>query len=162
MSLKRYGWSLNREDWENIPEILLNCKWKRMELDINRADEIPAKSGLYMIIGSPPKSINKFQFSNTNEPQRFFTPIYIGSSNSTIRSRFREHIKNGKPNVQTAIKTYKPNLMFVYTVIDNNQLVDYKIEELENFLINAFGPISNSRQSATTKMYGTVKNGQTA
>ena len=125
----RAGWSKDKTDWKNLAHVIKKneVSWTRIKsLSSNSIISVPDSPGLYMLCSSPPEN-------NLNE---FFTPLYIGKSKS-LKTRLRRHIKNPQSSVKDTYMISK-NIELLYTKcnIDN-------LDEVENCLIRAFGPITN-------------------
>jgi hypothetical protein len=128
----RYGWSLDKSDWDNVMHLIRNDSWSRRALRAEIAD-LPEKPGLYLICAKMPGSS-----SCTSPFNKFLAPVYIGHSEN-LRSRFQQHVY-GYGSVRDAKKSFG-ELYFYFNKMPKMQKGDLK--DLETKLLIAFGPSAN-------------------
>ena len=126
----RYGWSLNRNHWQDLRMALPNSEWKRTYLHSDYLYEVPTYSGVYLICAY----LKHIPISG-GVMECLYNAIYAGQA-LNLRNRFSKHV-HGYRYVVKAKSTFR-SLDFWYIHVDRNDLSD-----IEQHLINAFGPTAN-------------------
>lgn len=129
----RYGWSLERASWERAGQELQLLEWKKVFLDPSQTIVVPEKSGVYLICGRPPISVE-------NDPAKplavFYNVLYAGQSGS-LRARFDTHAKSTSIDLEMAKRTFG-HLDYWYALA---AAVD--LNRLEGILLDVLGPTAN-------------------
>lgn len=142
------GWSINPKAWDALEQALLKWKaWNSVLLTKNDQSLVPERPGVYAICAQPPYATGK------NRKTLFHslaTPLYIGRSESSIRSRFRVHCQTPTQQLRRAKQCYdRVNLSFWFI-----ELPVSTVKDTEARLIKCFGPPVNNRDGTIT---GTIK-----
>lgn len=124
------------EHW-NLEEnkIPINLTWSSVKFNETNIDKIPTKKGIYAFTLKP-------EYKGVFETNYLF---YIGKTNRTLKTRFKEYINDfkgkGKPRkkVFSMLKNYSGYLHFYFAEISSTAHVD----KCENLLINTFVPHVN-------------------
>lgn len=123
--------------WVDIQNQLpINLNWKHTMFDPNNILDIPTKKGIYAFILEP-------TFNNFIETRYLF---YIGKTNRTLRSRFKEYIAEkegkGKPRkkVHKMLNQFNGYLFFYWAEISNT----INVNKCEEKLLNTFVPHVNT------------------
>ncbi|TRZ65694.1 MAG: GIY-YIG nuclease family protein [Comamonadaceae bacterium] len=126
----RYGWSLEKEDWTILHQLLSDTKWTRVYLEREYKDSIPNKPGVYIIcgkteaIGFMGEAISKLN-----------NAVYVGQS-INLKGRFQDHVA-GYGKVKKAKLTFR-RLEYWWTELEKGDL-----SRIEQALVNALGPSAN-------------------
>lgn len=140
------GWSINHKDWEALQQALYRGNsWNSVLLTPNDQSVVPEKPGVYAICAQPPDIPESDQRSML---QSLASPLYIGRSESSIRSRFLAHCKSTDPKLRMAKRCYE-KLQFWFIEISANA-----VKDAEAWLIKCFGPPANKVSGTIT---GTIK-----
>ena len=133
------GWSIDSSDWESVTQVLPQSKtWNSVLLTSSEQSTVPDRSGVYAICAPPP---NVFSLQGHAIFQTLATPIYIGRSESNIRSRFLNHCDHPSPQLQKAKQCYrKVQLTFWFIELPTNE-----VKDAEAWMIKCFGPPANIR-----------------
>ena len=138
------GWSLERGSWLQLSESLnkLDLDWKSIPLKKTLSNLIPAKKGVYLIVGKTPVNIPGEYFD-------FKTPLYVGISNSNLNSRFKSHCKGELVGVRRLVRTWEVDeLDFVFAEVgdfSDRDSIEQLLYDLESEFMIAFGPTANIR-----------------
>lgn len=142
------GWSINREDWEALEQALLRREtWSSVLLTQNDESLVPERPGVYAICARPPNAIGQ------NRKTLFHclaTPLYIGRSESSIKSRFLDHCKTSNPQLRRARRCYRRVQLSFWFI----ELPVSTVKDTEARLIKCFGPPVNKRAGTIS---GTIK-----
>ena len=126
----KYGWSLEPEHWTILHELLSETNWRRVYLEREYKDEIPNKSGIYIICGRASSIGNMGSaISSLNNA------IYVGQSNN-LKNRFQDHVVGYGLVIQAKI-TFR-RLEYWWSEVNNEEL-----SKFEQALVNALGPSAN-------------------
>ena len=132
-----YGWRLDRDAWECLQAVLAELNWFDLPFERLNAPSVPEQSGVYIICGRPPIIMGRLC-------EVFFSVIYVGKSETSIRSRFIVHCDNPDEGIKRAKRCYAHSvtrLRYYYAVAPQE-----KVAEVESRLIECFG-LSANRQS---------------
>ena len=129
-------WTYDKEIIGSAHQILNSYTWDVIEAKYENIDKIPVLPGIYI-----------FSLQHTimhDERTEFMRePFYIGKSDVSIFSRFKQHII--KPQWKKASLAYGNNFIFSYLILKDT---DYGlILNMEDSLIRAFGPQMNEKYS---------------
>ncbi len=134
----RYSWTLEKQNWDNLLELISGTCWLRTKLDILYQDDVPDGPGVYVIcLKLRTMNFNQYPFKDLYEI------IYVGRSEHSVRARFLRHCSSPKRGVKEAKECFSDNLEYWYTEINRNQ-----VRELEAHLIGCFGPPANLKQES--------------
>ena len=134
----RYGWTLEKQNWENLLTVLSGTSWAHTNLDELYQDSVPEGPGVYAIclkLGT--MNFNQIPFKNLYEI------IYVGMSESSVREQFLRHCNRHQRGVRKAKECFGNNLEYWYTEVNRDQ-----VRELEAYLQVCFGPPANLRQES--------------
>ncbi len=132
----RYGWTFEKQDWDNLLEVVNGTYWSRTKLDSLYQNNVPEVPGVYVIcfkLGA--LNFNQLPFRD------LYSIIYVGRSEKSIRTRFLRHCNNPMRGVKEAKECFGDNLEYWYAEINLDQ-----VRELEARLIGCFGPPANLKQ----------------
>ena len=135
----RYGWSLNKDQWNAISPELLETPWRSVKFSIDSSELVPQKRGVYLVSLSVEGLISAEPFAN------FTSPLYVGHT-TRLRQRFRQHAIGNKPgNLRSKGNIFTKYMTFYFALFE-----DYTKDELkkmEQSLIDVYGPPLNSINS---------------
>jgi len=121
--------------WQNYQH-LIPLNWQTFHLSLDEVDEIPNEPGVYafLVIPSVEASMGAAYL------------IYIGETSRTLRSRYREYLKEvdapfGRAKVLNFLQRYNEHVHFSCSVID---IALVEPEAVENELLKALMPPANS------------------
>jgi hypothetical protein len=130
----RYGWTITHLPWKQLEELFGEQKWANVPLDASARRSIPNQAGVYLICAGL-----KHVPVNGRPMQKLYNVIYAGQARN-LRQRFAQHVA-GFGDVVAAKRTFR-QLDFWYTGAPQEAL-----SELEQRLIDAFGPPANNRNA---------------
>jgi len=129
------GWTTNEIIKDSFHDTLSKdlTSWSSFVASYDQKNIVPSEAGIYFFW-------LKAKFNLSNEYKLFTDLIYIGSSDSSIRSRFIDHMK--KPKFKKISKLYQADFMYSYVLLDpqNKDILD-----LEDICIRATGPKLNEK-----------------
>ena len=142
------GWSIDQTDWKKLEQLIPpNRSWGSVLLTPNEDVMVPETAGVYAICGRPP--IADF-VNNKSVYSCLATPIYIGCSETNIKTRFLSHCNSPSAKLKLAKLCYgKVQLKFWFI-----QLNKETVRTAEAFLIQCFGPPVNQLSGTIS---GTIK-----
>ena len=128
----KYGWEIKDvTDWNHITDDLNNKNWQQYPFTMSFLNNVPESSGVYIIAGAVPLT-NKSAIFET-----FNTPLYIGSSNKSIKDRFKKHLSNTHPNPNMPkMREIFSRLTFWFLKIPLNNDSNLEPKDYEQILIN--------------------------
>ena len=131
------GWSIKPEDWKALDQILPAMqRWQQVLLTPNDQSVVPATPGVYAICAQPPNAVGPSVHSMFHHVT---SPIYIGRSESSIKSRFLVHCSSPDLRLRTAKRCYhQVPLQFWFIEVSANA-----VKDVEGWLIRCFGPPAN-------------------
>jgi hypothetical protein len=129
----RYGWSLDKADWEAVEHLLAAHApgWERVHrLEPELELMVPTSPGVYAI-GARPVVI----FPGV--VRDMFDIVYIGQT-LNLRSRYSQHCKTPSPEVQRAKDCFGQTLEYRFL-----RLPATTLDSVESALITCLGPPAN-------------------
>ena len=138
----RYGWTFEKQNWDNLLEVVSGTCWSCTKLDTLYQDNVPEAPGVYAICLKL-KSMN-FNHSPFTD---LYEIIYVGRSEDSVRNRFLRHCRHPERGVREAKECFGDSLEYWYTEINSDQVC-----ELEAHLIGCFGPPANLREESIPAM----------
>lgn len=143
------GWSIERDDWDSLVQALSNSEaWTSVFLTPNDQSMVPALPGVYAICAPPPNADGSDQ---TTMFHKLASPLYVGRSESNIRSRFLAHCETDNPELLRAKRCYRTVSLTFWFV----ELPVGAIKDAEYWLIRCFGPPVNKRPGTITGTFKT-------
>ena len=138
------GWSINPEDWEALDQVLRRSEtWNSVLLTPNDQSIVPEGPGVYAICAPPP---NTTGLDRSTMFHSLASPLYIGRSESNIKSRFLAHCRASNPQLRRAKNCYyRVQLSFWFI-----ELPVSAVRDAEARLIKCFGPPVNKRAGTIT------------
>lgn len=136
MSSLTHGWTRQPDVWRRFDDQLSAESWQRSPFHPSWTEKIPAVPGVYAVTGSPPI---QGPFGDA------WCPLYVGHT-TNLRGRFKNHLNGDVGTLR---------LVFVSPSFYYLPLIDRSTRQLRGFeqlLLDAFGPICNSRNAITTKI----------
>ena len=134
----RNGWTLEKQNWDDLLIVLTGTKWSRTKLDTLYKNRIPNRPGVYAIC------LNLGAMGFTQRPFKdIYEVIYVGRSESSVRTRFVSHCNKPVRGVREAKECFGNNLEYWYTEVDQD-----KIREIEARIIQCFGPPANLKEES--------------
>ena len=138
------GWSINSEDWYALEQALpSDFTWKSVLLTPTDQSMVPESPGVYAICAPPPNATipdKKTMFNHLS------IPVYIGCSETNIKSRFIIHCQTPDSLLQKAkICFQKVKLSFWFIALNSEN-----VKNAEAQLIACFGPPVNKRAGTIT------------
>ena len=128
----RYGWTLQKEEWDLLPQVIEGTRWSKTKLGQLYRDRVPKRSGVYVICVKIPR-FNQRLFKT------LYNVIYVGKADKgNLHDRFLYHCNNPKPELVMARQCFGNNLEYWFTEVSPDQA-----SELEARLIDCFGPPAN-------------------
>lgn len=138
----RKGWSIDLGEWQRLAELIgQRTRWQSVTLTTNDQHMVPTMPGVYAICARPTVGITT---SDTASFGQLACPIYIGKSESNIRSRFIRHCRSRDPDLYQAKRCYSPQRLRFWYI----QLPSEEVGAIEGALIDCFGPVTNKRTEA--------------
>ena len=138
------GWSIDSGDWEALEQALPRTSvWREVLLTRNDESGVPARPGVYAICAQPPNATVRYA-----RPlfQSLMTPLYIGQSETNIRSRFVAHCSKPGPKLERAKQCYADGALHFWFV----EMPANTVKNAEALLIKCFGPPVNERAGTIT------------
>ena len=138
------GWSINPEDWEALDRVLRRSEtWNFVLLTPNDQSMVPEGPGVYAICAPPP---NTTGLNRSTMFHSLASPLYIGRSESSIKSRFLAHCRTPDSQLRRAKNCYhRVQLSFWFI-----ELPISAVKDAEAWLIRCFGPPVNKRVGTIT------------
>ncbi len=133
MSRLTHGWTQEPDIWSHFENQLASEPWLRSPFHPSWIAKIPEIPGVYAITGSPPI---QGPFGEA------WSPLYVGHT-TNLRSRFRTHLGGDVGQLR---------FVFLKVSFYHLPLVDRSTPQLRGFeqlLIDAFGPVGNTRNAIT-------------
>ena len=142
------GWSIESCDWEALERVLPSTEaWNSALLTMNDQALVPEGPGVYAICAPPPTVTRQ---DNSTLFDRLVSPLYIGRSESNIKSRFVSHCRTPDAELRRAKQCYhRVQLSFWFIELPVNT-----VKDAEAWLIKCFGPPVNKRAGT---IIGTIK-----
>ena len=129
----RYGWTLQKQQWDLLLQIVDGTHWSKTKLGKLYQDQVPRNSGVYIICVKVPDDFSQPLF------KVIYNVIYVGkASKGTLRDRFLYHCNNPKQEIAMAKQCFGDNLEYWFAEVNPD-----RISELEARLIVCFGPPAN-------------------
>ena len=142
------GWSINPEDWKSLDQVIRNYKtWTSVLLTPNDQSVVPAGPGVYAICAPPPNAGGQ---GGGTMFHSLASPLYIGSSESSIKARFLTHCRTPSSQLRRAKNCYHRVPLSFWFI----ELPVSVVREAEAQLIRCFGPPVNRRAGTIP---GTIK-----
>ena len=126
----RYGWTLNKRDWDSLFVSSAGIEWKRTNLNTLYQGVVPNMSGVYIICTKP--KLNKKPFSV------IYNVIYAGYEGVSLKRRFLEHCKTKNEELKKARSCFGYDMDYWFTIVSPDIA-----RSLESYLIECFGPPVN-------------------
>lgn len=130
----RYGWAIKGSPWKQLQELFSEQQWKMVPLDDPSGGSVPIDAGVYQICAGL-----EHVPVNGRPMRKLYNVIYVGQA-TDLRRRFKQHL-SGFGDVVIAKRTFR-RLDFWYTIAPAE-----RITELEQRLIEAFGPSANKKNA---------------
>ena len=141
------GWSIRYEDWESLDQAMQTATlWKSALLTSNDQSLIPERPGVYAICARPPNVVGPGPITMFHS---LASPLYVGRSESSIRSRFLDHCKSANTQLRKAKHCYGGQLRFWFIEMPSSS-----VKNAEAWLIKCFGPPVNKVAGTIT---GTIR-----
>lgn len=138
------GWSIDPDDWDVLEKVIpSSLAWKSVILTPIDQNMVPESPGVYAICAPPPNAT----IPNLNSVYNNLSiPIYIGRSETNLRSRFIKHCQTPDSLLQKAkICFQKVKLSFWFISLNSE-----RVKDAEAQLITCFGPPVNKRAGTIT------------
>ena len=132
----RNGWTLEKQNWEDLLKVISDTHWSHTKLDTLYQNKVPERPGVYAIC----LKLKTMDF-NQRPFRDLYEVIYVGRSETSVRSRFVKHSSSPVRGVRDAKECFGDNLEYWYTEVNRDQ-----VRELEARLIQCFGPPANLRE----------------
>ena len=138
------GWSIDHRDWEALKQALPQPEtWNSVLLTQIDQSMVPEGSGVYAICAKPPNATGPDQRTMFHS---LASPLYIGSSESNIKSRFLAHCRTPSSQLLRAKSCFcRVPLIFWFI-----ELPVGTVRNAEAWLIKCFGPPANKRAGTIT------------
>lgn len=145
------GWNLVRDEWRKLGDLIGDAEWKYVPFNRSHINGVPTRPGVYLIVGPPPGLSEK-------PHNRLLTVLYVGESESSIRTRFTTHCNAPQPSIQDIHRCYSglmDDLSFYYTELPADH-----VKAAESVLIDCYGPPANRKDGELkAKLKGPVTAG---
>jgi len=140
------GWSLSRDDWRKLTEVLVNVKWRMTWLNERYQDSVPRSAGIYLLITNDGTIAQQYGL-----PKGISNVLYVGRSDC-LRDRFKQHTADSQRTTAqrnpllNACKTTFGDLRYLFALVPDNAKdnVDEWLRQVENTLTTVFSPPVNS------------------
>ena len=133
MSPLTHGWTQEFDVWSRLEKQLATKPWKRRPFHRSWITKIPEIPGVYAITGSPPIQ---------GPLGKAWSPLYVGHT-TNLRDRFRTHLGGRVGQLRSVFATVS---FYHLPLIDRSTR---QLRASEQLLIDAFGPIGNTRNAIT-------------
>lgn len=138
------GWSLSKDDWRKLTDVLANVEWKMIQLHKLYQDSVPRSAGIYLITTD-----NKSIALRYRLPKGISTVLYVGRSDC-LRDRFKQHASDSERNnaqknpLLNACRIAFGDLRYWFALIPEtvNNTGEW-LKLVENSLITIFSPPAN-------------------
>ena len=131
----RYGWSLDRGDWERLHLALeagASGTWHRVkELSLPLELMVPTKSGVYLLCARPASLVEGML-------DQLYNVVYVGQAQN-LRARFIQHCKSPSPDVARAKGLFGASHIEYWFL----QVGIEHLDDAERELIFCLGPSAN-------------------
>jgi len=145
MDRREKGWSLVKDDWDRIPNPIINKgSWSRVAFSPGANGAIPEKPGIYVIVATHPnKSLTADRPSN-DLFGLLYTAVYVGETGD-LRKRFAQHTSNQASEVITNIKNCFPNRLDFWWYRTKDKTEAQGLEPILQFALGPAGRSENLR-----------------
>jgi hypothetical protein len=127
---RRNGWTLNKQQWDHLIQIVSGTEWRKSSLDSLYQDDIPTSAGVYAICCG-------VSYLPSRPFGKLYNVIYIGKAES-LRKRFLDHCMRPKIEIRQAKQCFREILDYWFTSVTPD-----RVDELESCLIDCLGPPGN-------------------
>ena len=134
----RYGWSLAKSEWGELPTELVNAAvWQFVQLNILEIDAVPQHAGLYVVCSLAP---GRRRIATPHPNDLFswlYAALYVGVSDN-LQQRFRRHCNRPDEPMTRCMECFGESLDFWFVSLDASV-----IRNAEARLIDCLGPSAN-------------------
>ena len=139
------GWSLSKDDWQKLTEILANVEWGMTKLDKIFQGSVPSSAGIYLLITDGDNIAQQYRL-----PIGISTVLYVGRSNC-LHERFKQHVADSKnitspknPLLNACTTTFG-DLRYLFALVPEKAKDNTNewLQLVENALITVFSPPVN-------------------
>lgn len=130
----RHGWSLNRDRWLEVMD-LMPQEWRKVPFREIHASMVPNGAGIYVVCACGPSvaGVENKLFKT------IYNALYVGKS-TDIRRRFLQHCRQPQAEV-IKVRQCFPSAEFWFTGLPAEE-----IAAAEDSLIDCLGPPANQRR----------------
>lgn len=134
----RYGWSIERSDWDSAPkEVLRTDRWRSVRLNSLERNRVPELPGVYLFCSSPPGRSRSMRLQDTDLFGLLYNVLYVGKA-TNLRHRFLSHCGSPAEDIRKIRTCFPEGLEFWFVSLNRDE-----IGNLESTLILCFGPPAN-------------------
>ena len=145
----RYGWSIERDHWDDIPkEALKSDKWRSVNVSSLERNRVPESPGVYLFCSNPPGRSRKKKVKDTDLFGVLYNVLYVGKA-TNLRTRFLSHCNNPAEDILKSRACFPEGLEFWFMSLSKDQ-----IDATESVLIRCFGPPANRVSGIKTRIVG--------
>ena len=134
------GWSLSKDDWQRLAQLLDGVEWRTTKLDPLFQDDVPPTPGVYIFMTDSQRISCVYRL-----PEGISNVIYVGRS-TRLKNRFLQHASDapGNPRIQNSRRTFG-DLLYAFACAPHKDRSAQKqwIREVESALINVLSPPAN-------------------
>lgn len=133
----RYGWTLEKQEWDCLLQVVNGTSWSKTRLGQLYRNRVPDSPGVYVICVKLP-NFNQRLFST------LYNVIYVGKAEEmTLHERFLIHCRQAERGVKAAKRCFGDSLEYWFTEVSRD-----RVAELEKWLIDCFGPPANGKRGS--------------
>ena len=134
------GWSLSREDWQQLAGLLNDVEWRTTKLHALFQDDVPPAAGVYLLITESQGVSDRYRL-----PEGIANVIYVGRS-TRLKTRFLKHASDSPDNplIKISRRTFG-DLRYAFAAApdDDTNTQERWIRDVESALINVLSPPAN-------------------
>ena len=139
------GWSLSKDDWQVLTEVLANVEWRKTWLNELYQDSVPPSAGIYLLVADEHHLAYRYRL-----PNGLSSVLYVGRSES-LRDRFKQHatdsqkLESQRNPLLNACRRAFGDLRYMFAVVPETAKADQDnwLKVVENALTTVFSPPAN-------------------
>lgn len=139
------GWSLSKDDWQVLTDVLANVEWRKTWLNELYQDSVPPSAGIYLLVADEQNLTHKYRL-----PNGLSSVLYVGKSDC-LRDRFKQHatdsqkLDSQKNPLLSACRKAFGDLRYLFAVVPETAKSDQDnwLKVVENALTTVLSPPAN-------------------
>lgn len=134
------GWSLSRDDWQQLAHLLDDVEWRTTKLHALFQDDVPPVAGVYILMTDSRSVSHVYRL-----PEGIANVIYVGRS-TRLKTRFLKHASDSPDNplIKISRRTFG-DLRYAFARAPHTDTSSQQrwIRDVESALINVLSPPAN-------------------